>query len=140
MVAEVLVRLVSRIRQDRSDSRRTGLERVVFLFLKLGNIRWASLYPRDPRSFPRRDKEVDDIVFAPADGDSLRGPAVSTLQFVKKRDEGEHPPMPTLAQLIPAYGDSAATSWFDPFWAIWQHQETGAICGQLICPSVLFVL
>lgn len=127
------------ITQDRSDSTCAGLERVVFLFLKLGNIRWASLYPRDPRSFPRRDKEVDDIVFAPADGDSLRGPAVSTLQFVKKRDEGEHPPMPTLAQLIPAYGDSAATSWFDPFWTIWQHQETGAICGQLICLSVLFV-
>lgn len=29
----------------------SGLERVVMLFLKLGNIRLASLYPRDPRSF-----------------------------------------------------------------------------------------
>jgi aspartyl-tRNA synthetase len=27
----------------------TGLERVVMLFLKLGNIRRASLFPRDPK-------------------------------------------------------------------------------------------
>jgi aspartyl/asparaginyl-tRNA synthetase len=35
---------------------RTGLERVVMLFLKLGNIRWASLFPRDPRSFGANPK------------------------------------------------------------------------------------
>ncbi|GAA96158.1 uncharacterized protein L969DRAFT_605585 [Mixia osmundae IAM 14324] len=29
-----------------------GLERVLMLFLKLGNIRWASLFHRDPKSFP----------------------------------------------------------------------------------------
>ena len=28
---------------------RTGLERVVMLFLKLNNIRRASLFPRDPK-------------------------------------------------------------------------------------------
>jgi len=106
-----------------------GLERVVFLFLKLGNIRWASLYPKDPRSFPRTDKEIEDVVFRPADGDALRGPAMSTLDFVKKKDLGERPPLPKLADLVPAYGDSAATSWFDPYWTVWQHNETGAMCG-----------
>lgn len=28
-----------------------GLERIVMFFLGLPNIRWASLFPRDPRSF-----------------------------------------------------------------------------------------
>lgn len=37
---------------DREANFLAGLERVVMLFLKLGNIRHASLFPRDPRSFP----------------------------------------------------------------------------------------
>jgi hypothetical protein len=35
------------------------------LFLKLGNIRWASLFPRDPRSFPVAGK-VEATVADPA--------------------------------------------------------------------------
>lgn len=29
------------------------MERIVMLFLNLGNIRYASLFPRDPKSLPR---------------------------------------------------------------------------------------
>jgi len=106
-----------------------GLERVVFLFLKLGNIRWASLYPKDPRSFPKVNLDKIDAVHAPAEGDSLRGPAKSTVEYTKAKAAGEHPEKLTLEDLVAAYGDSAATSWFDPFWETWQHPDTGAICG-----------
>ncbi|KAF9779585.1 hypothetical protein BJ322DRAFT_1167861 [Thelephora terrestris] len=33
-----------------------GLEHVVVLVLKLGDVRWASLIPRDPRGFPQKDQ------------------------------------------------------------------------------------
>jgi ergosteryl-3beta-O-L-aspartate synthase len=33
-----------------------GLERLLYLFLNLGNIRLASLFPRDPKSLPERPK------------------------------------------------------------------------------------
>ena len=41
-----------------------GLERVCQFYLALGNIRWASLFPRDPRSFP--SAVVEGSIAAPA--------------------------------------------------------------------------
>ena len=41
----------------RGISRTAGLERLVMLIFRLGDVRVANLFPRDPRSFPVADKE-----------------------------------------------------------------------------------
>jgi ergosteryl-3beta-O-L-aspartate synthase len=84
-----------------------GLERLVSLILELGNIRYATLFPRDPKSFPTEHK-VD-----------LRYPEDSTLQ----RPKGHLQP---LGNLIANYGDSTNTSWFDKRFQIWRDDKTGA--------------
>jgi hypothetical protein len=46
-----IYRLHERVEREANEDpfRFLGLERVVMLFLKLGNIRRASLFPRDPK-------------------------------------------------------------------------------------------
>jgi len=68
-----------------------GLERVIFLFLDLGNVRWASLFPRDPKSFPE-DK-------TPNGGASLRGPEVNLDEWDTAKRRGEDPPFPSVEDL-----------------------------------------
>ena len=57
-----------------------GLERVVMLFLKLGDVRYASLIPRDPRSFPRAGKDLTEMSMAAATHQIMHGPEATTYQ------------------------------------------------------------
>lgn len=68
-----------------------GLERVLFLFLDLQNVRWASLLPRDPKSFPEDS--------TPHGGKSMRGPEVDLLDYDTAVRRGLNPPLPTVEDL-----------------------------------------
>lgn len=97
-----------------------GLERIVMLILKLGNIRLASLFHRDPKSFPAKP-----VV------EKLRHPDADTLNPVWRQERGrevavEDRKMPDLYDLIANYGDATATSWGDERYKIWRHAESGA--------------
>lgn len=78
-----------------------GLERLVMLLLSLGDIRMASLFPRDPRSFPLKAAKPP-----------LHHPEADTLNFASgtSRTEADFPP---LEKLIANYGDASNTSWLD---------------------------
>ncbi|EED17048.1 aspartyl-tRNA synthetase, cytoplasmic [Talaromyces stipitatus ATCC 10500] len=97
-----------------------GLERFVMLLLKLGNIRLASLFHRDPKSFPPKPPVLQ-----------LRHPEASTLEPTwqkeergrKANDEKEYQP---LVELIANYGDATSTSWTDDRYQIWRDPFTGA--------------
>ncbi|KAH7103954.1 aspartyl-tRNA synthetase [Auriculariales sp. MPI-PUGE-AT-0066] len=98
-----------------------GLERIVFLLLNLGNIRHASLFPRDPKSLPAM----------PELGDPLRHTEANTLEpsWSRHRAEGTEEEMPELEKLIANYGDAPNTAWLDRRYEIWRHTETGAAVG-----------
>ncbi|KAK5174371.1 aspartate--tRNA ligase dps1 [Saxophila tyrrhenica] len=97
-----------------------GMERILMLLLKLGDIRNASLFPRDPRSLPYTPPVKQ-----------LRHPEASTL----------HPPwsgqdrvmaqmeFQPLEKLIANYGDASNTSWLEPKFEIWRDANTGAAVG-----------
>ncbi|OJD29850.1 aspartyl-trna cytoplasmic [Diplodia corticola] len=97
-----------------------GLERMLMLFLNLGDIRHASMYPRDPRSLPAKPVIKQ-----------LRHPEFSTL----------HPPwegqdrvtasvdFQPIEKLIANYGDASNTSWLEPRTQIWRDEFTGAAVG-----------
>jgi hypothetical protein len=85
-----------------------GLERLVSLVLELGNLRFASLFPRDPKSFP-----------ASLPGVKLRHPEDNTLHRPKGR-------LPPLENLIANYGDATNTSWMDERFEVWRDNDTGA--------------
>lgn len=99
-----------------------GLERFVMLLLKLGNIRLASLFHRDPKSFPPKPQVVE-----------LRHPESSTLEPPWQREnhdirrkatsDSEYQP---LEHLIANYGDATSTSWMDDRYQIWRDPFTGA--------------
>ncbi|KAI0633761.1 aspartyl-tRNA synthetase cytoplasmic [Trametes polyzona] len=103
-----------------------GLERVVMLFLKLGNVRWASLFPRDPRSFIKRGQDPTEAAYIAANSLILHGPESSTLQPGKRSGE-----LPPLENLIAKYGDATNTSWTDPAWTVWRDKATGAAVGYI---------
>ncbi|RPD53983.1 aspartyl-tRNA synthetase, cytoplasmic [Lentinus tigrinus ALCF2SS1-6] len=103
-----------------------GLERIVMLFLKLGNIRWSSLFPRDPRSFPIHAVDQAEAALAAANSLILHGPESPTFQAGKKHGE-----LPPLENLIAKYGDATNTSWVDPAWTIWRDKATGAAVGYI---------
>lgn len=100
-----------------------GLERLTFLFLSLGNIRLASLFPRDPKSLPRQ------II-----GPNLRHPEASTTNppWTDKTTQSQET-IPKIYQplekLIANYGDAANTSWLDDRYELWRHASTGAVQG-----------
>jgi ergosteryl-3beta-O-L-aspartate synthase len=71
------------------------LERLVSLLLDLGNLRYATLFPRDPKSFPAGPPVV-----------KLRHPEDSTLHRTKVH-------LPLLENLVANYGDATNTSWMD---------------------------
>ena len=87
-----------------------GLERVVFLMLNLGNVRFASLFHRDPKSLPTKPP-------------ALPHPEASTLRHHGKDD------MRPIEELIANYGDATNTSWLDDRFEIWRHEGTGAAVG-----------
>lgn len=97
-----------------------GLERLCMLMLQLGDIRHATLFPRDPKSLPKR-----------AVVPQLRHPEASTL----------HPPwegtdraaakldLQSLEKLIANYGDASNTSYLEPRMEVWRAPDTGAAIG-----------
>ncbi|KAL5610947.1 hypothetical protein FOBRF1_007064 [Fusarium oxysporum] len=86
-----------------------GLERIVAWLLELGDVRYASLFHRDPKSLPTK---------APG----LPHPEADTT----KPHHADDPP--PLEKLIANYGDATNTSWLDERFQIWRH-ETGAAVG-----------
>ncbi|KAM0714831.1 hypothetical protein Q7P37_009295 [Cladosporium fusiforme] len=97
-----------------------GMERILMLMLKLGDIRHATMFARDPRSLPEKKAVVQ-----------LRHPEASTL----------HPPwsgkdralanidLQPLEKLIANYGDASNTSWLEPKFEHWRDPQTGAAIG-----------
>ncbi|KAL9562871.1 hypothetical protein ACKAV7_013057 [Fusarium commune] len=86
-----------------------GLERIVAWMLELGDVRYASLFHRDPKSLPTK---------APG----LPHPEADTT----KPHPSDDPP--ALEKFIANYGDASNTSWPDERFQIWRH-ETGAAVG-----------
>ena len=118
-----------------------GLERVVMLVLTLGDVRWASLFPRDPKSFPHEEDLAEASMVAAASL-ILHGPESKTCQTLGITDQ--MPPLENVSypvhlvplfcadnssKLIAAYGDATNTSWLDPFWTVWRDPKTGAAVG-----------
>ena len=98
-----------------------GLERIVMLVLKLGNIRLASMFFRDPKSFPPKPIVI-----------KLPHPDADTLHPAWKRTHDgsvtslHDRKMPPIEDLIANYGDATTTSWGDDRYKIWRHAGTGA--------------
>ncbi|GBE81627.1 aspartyl-tRNA synthetase cytoplasmic [Sparassis latifolia] len=103
-----------------------GLERVVMLFLKLGDVRWGSLFPRDPRSFPKNGADLAEAHMTAAMATILHGPESTTF-----KPGCVYHDLPPLENLIAKYGDASNTSWIDPAWTIWRDKTTGAAVGYI---------
>lgn len=88
-----------------------GLERIVAWSLQLVDVRYATLYHRDPKSLPERNP-------------GLPHPECDTRHPKTISDE-EWP----LAKLIANYGDASNTSWLEPKFEIWRDEHTGAAVG-----------
>jgi ergosteryl-3beta-O-L-aspartate synthase len=109
-----------------------GLERFLMLILQLGNIRLASLFHRDPRSFP-----------AKAVVEKLRHPEADTTNPAWRRIDSTLPSlrerkMPSLDDLIANYGDATSTSYSDDRYKIWRDWNTGAAVAYV--PSLDFAI
>lgn len=87
-----------------------GLERIVAWMLELGDVRYASLFHRDPKSLPERPP-------------GLPHPEADTTRPLQ---DGDAPP--PIEKLIANYGDASNTSWLDERFQIWRH-PTGAAIG-----------
>ncbi|KAK9436819.1 Aspartate--tRNA ligase, cytoplasmic [Metarhizium brunneum] len=85
-----------------------GLERIVAWMLELGDVRYASLFHRDPKSLPER---------APG----LPHPDADTTKPLR---DGAMPPV---EKLIANYGDASNTSWLDERFKIWRHPSGAAV-------------
>jgi aspartyl-tRNA synthetase len=97
-----------------------GLERIVMLILKLGNIRLTSLFHRDPKSLPAKPV-----------GEKLRHPESSTVEPPWQREHkgrvaSDVSELQPLEELVANYGDATSTSWFDDRFKIWRDMATGA--------------
>ena len=93
-----------------------GLERILFLVLNLGDIRNASLFPRDPKSLPTVHKE-----------ETLPHPDADTLRTTV--DPKAPPPHPPLEKMIANYGDASNTSWMDERFTVWRDDKSGGAVG-----------
>ncbi|KAL4983519.1 hypothetical protein BDW68DRAFT_33561 [Aspergillus falconensis] len=111
-----------------------GLERMLMLILKLGNIRLASMFHRDPKSFPAKPPALQ-----------LRHPESSTIDppWVKERrgavaqSENELQP---IEHLIANYGDATSTSWGDERFKIWRDMATGAAVSYVVSSNNYVVI
>ena len=86
-----------------------GLERLVMLFLKLGNLRNASLFPRDPKSFPDAPSAAGIHIH-----NNVELPYVTNVvgfdePTVVSNDAMKRPDHPPLEDLIAQHGDSTHT-------------------------------
>ncbi|KAF4447134.1 hypothetical protein F53441_9279 [Fusarium austroafricanum] len=86
-----------------------GLERIVAWMLELGDVRYASLFHRDPKSLPTK----------------LPGLPHPEADTTKPHHADTPPP---IEKLIANYGDATNTSWLDERFQIWRH-STGAAIG-----------
>lgn len=91
-----------------------GLERILAWTLQLVDVRYATLYHRDPKSLPERSP-------------SLPHPECDT-RHPKPMEVAEWP----LEKLIANYGDASNTSWLDERFEIWRHKTTGAAVGYVV--------
>lgn len=97
-----------------------GLERLLMLLLNLGNIRLASLFPRDPRSFPAKPAALQ---LRHPESSTIEPPWVRDKKGPLAKDESELQP---LEHLIANYGDATSTSWSDERFKVWRDMATGA--------------
>lgn len=97
-----------------------GLERMLMLLLSLGDIRHATLFPRDPKSLPARPVMKQ-----------LRHPEASTLHppWEGKDRAAASIEFQPVEKLIANYGDASNTSWLEPRTEIWRDPGTGAAVG-----------
>ncbi|KAL2754212.1 hypothetical protein ACRALDRAFT_2108176 [Sodiomyces alcalophilus JCM 7366] len=94
-----------------------GLERLVSLLFDLGDVRYASLFHRDPKSLPARPPTLPH-----PDADTTKWRAAAAAA------RGGDPDYPPIENLIANYGDASNTSWLDDRFEIWRH-HTGAAVG-----------
>ncbi|EFQ27456.1 aspartyl-tRNA synthetase [Colletotrichum graminicola] len=85
-----------------------GLDRVVFLLLNLGDVRYGTLFYRDPKSLPSRSF-------------TLPHPSADTTKAWAGKE------LPPLEELIANYGDATNTSWLDERFEIWRHGSGAAV-------------
>lgn len=97
-----------------------GMERILMLLLKLGDIRNATLFARDPRSLPYKPPVKQ-----------LRHPESSTMHppWAGQDRVSAHMDFQPLEQLIANYGDASNTSWLEPRFEVWRDPNTGAAVG-----------
>ncbi|KAI1641143.1 hypothetical protein F4809DRAFT_213219 [Biscogniauxia mediterranea] len=96
-----------------------GLERVIFLLLNLGDVRNATMFPRDPKSLPAKSAAAME---------KLPFPEADTIRYTFE-GEHNHVHLPDLDKLIVNYGDATNTSWLDDRYKVWRDAETGAAIG-----------
>ncbi|KAL1732052.1 hypothetical protein EV714DRAFT_248249 [Schizophyllum commune] len=131
-----------------------GLERILMLMFKLGNIRFASMFPRDPKSLPEKIMPPPPL-FHP-DCDTTRPPwfkkplteaqtgSVATSDVSTPASESSKSafiPSPEeltdeeierlmpLTHLIANYGDASNTSALDARYRVWRSHRNGAAVG-----------
>ncbi|KAF2172537.1 hypothetical protein M409DRAFT_63195 [Zasmidium cellare ATCC 36951] len=97
-----------------------GMERILMLLLKLGDIRNATLFARDPRSLPYKPPVKQ-----------LRHPEASTLHppWIGTDRVTAHQDLQPIEKLIANYGDASNTSWLEPKFEHWRDPNTGAAVG-----------
>ena len=110
-----------------------GLERLTFLFLNLGNIRLASMFPRDPKSLPAKPTTLK----LRHEEASTTTPPWENKEYLSQQDEeygseDRKSQLQPLEKLIANYGDAANTSWLDKRYQVWRHPGTGAAQGYVI--------
>lgn len=110
-----------------------GLERLTFLFLNLGNIRLASMFPRDPKSLPAKPVQLK----LRHEEASTTTPPWENKEYLEQQDEeygreDRKSQLQPLEKLIANYGDAANTSWLDKRYHVWRHTNTGAAQGYII--------
>jgi nondiscriminating aspartyl-tRNA synthetase len=115
-----------------------GLERLTYLFLNLGNIRLASLFPRDPKSLPLQ-QIATKLRHEEA---STTNPPWENKEYLEQQDESfgmedRKSQLQPLEKLIANYGDAANTSWLDQRYHVWRHPDTGAAQGFIIYNNYL---
>ncbi|KAI0017386.1 hypothetical protein F4780DRAFT_608997 [Xylariomycetidae sp. FL0641] len=96
-----------------------GLERVLFLLLNLGDVRNATMFPRDPKSLPEKSADTSG---------KIPYPEADTIRYAFEGDH-THVHLPDLDQLIVNYGDATNTSWLDDRYKVWRDTNTGAAVG-----------
>ncbi|PWY98511.1 aspartyl-tRNA synthetase [Testicularia cyperi] len=103
-----------------------GLERIVFLYLNLGDVRLGTLFHRDPRSLPL---QKDDHELRHPEASTNPPPWKHPRTALKAEADSELRDMQPLEKLIANYGDASNTAWLDDRYKLWRHPDTGAAVG-----------